>query len=139
ASYSVVAADQGSTLRVAVTATNSGGSTTATSAATGVVPAPATAPANTSPPTIAGSAQDGLTLTASPGSWSGTTPITFGYQWRRCDSPGANCIDTAGATAGTYTLTTADVGSTLRVRVTASNTAGNATSDSGATAVVLGA
>lgn len=37
------------------------------------------------------------------------------YQWRRCDSAGASCVDIGGATASTYTLTVTDVGHTIRV------------------------
>jgi hypothetical protein len=40
---------------------------------------------------------------------------------------GANCSNIASATSTTYTLTSADVGSTLVVSVTATNTAGQAT------------
>ncbi len=34
----------------------------------------------TSPPTAAGIARDGEVLTAAPGSWNGTSTITYGYQ-----------------------------------------------------------
>src|SRR6266508_3497812 len=134
--YAVTSADVGSTLRVAVTATNSAGSATATSAATAVVQGAAAAPVNTSPPTISGTPQDGQTLTASPGSWSGTQPITYADQWQRCNSSGANCAPISGATSPTYAVTSADVGSTLRVAVTATNSAGSATATSAATTVV---
>ncbi len=95
-----------------------------------------TPPVNTSPPPVSGTPQDGQTLTASTGSWSGTQPITYGYQWQRCDSGGANCAPIAGATVSTYGVTSADVGSTLRVVVTATNSAGSASATSAATTVV---
>jgi Calcineurin-like phosphoesterase len=93
-------------------------------------------PANTSPPTISGSPVQGQTLTADPGSWSGTAPLAYAYQWRRCDAGGGSCSDIAGATATSYTLVAADVGSTIRVRVTATNSAGSAAASSEPTAVV---
>lgn len=93
------------------------------------------APANTSPPTIAGTAAQGQTLTASAGGWSGTGPV-MAYQWRRCDPSGVACADVAGATAKTYLVGAADVGSTIRVVVTGSNAAGSATAVSGRTTVV---
>ena len=95
-----------------------------------------TPPVNTSPPIISGTPQDGQTLSASTGSWSGTQPITYGYQWQRCDSGGANCVAIAGATGPTYLATSADVGRTLRVVVTATNSAGSAGATSAATTVV---
>ena len=63
---------------------------------------------------------------------------TFAYQWRRCDSGGGNCADISGATATTYTGTTADVGRTLRVVVTAGNRAGTTSATSAPSAIVAG-
>jgi hypothetical protein len=97
---------------------------------------PQAAPVNTSPPTISGTATKGQTLVAGTGSWSGTTPISFAFQWRRCDSAGANCTSIAAATNTTYVLQSADVGSRLRVLVTASNADGTASALPDATAVV---
>src|SRR5207245_2564792 len=77
-------------------------------------------PVNISPPTISGTAQEGQTLTANPGTWT-NNPTSFSYQWQRCDSVGANCSAIAPATTSSYALTESDVGNTLRVSVTATN------------------
>jgi uncharacterized delta-60 repeat protein len=98
--------------------------------------APGMAPTNSSPPTILGTATEGQTLTVNPGTWSGSETITRSYQWRRCDSAGANCIDIASATGTTYTLTAADVGRAIRVVETAMNAYGGGSADSAATAAV---
>lgn len=104
----------------------------------GSAPSPpgGTAPTNSSPPAISGIATDGQELRVIPGEWSGSTPITHSYQWRRCDSAGANCVDIASATGTSYTLTAADVGRTIGVRETATNTYGAGWADSAATAAV---
>jgi hypothetical protein len=117
----------GSTLRVAVTATNSAGSAgPVNSAATAVVVAASSPPVNVSVPVVSGSAVSGQVLSASPGSWSGSPAPSFGYQWLRCDGVGANCVSVVGATSSSFVLTVSDVGSTLRVAVTATNSAGSA-------------
>jgi thermitase len=93
-------------------------------------------PANTSPPTISGIAQVGQTLSAASGSWS-ESPSGYAYQWQRCNSSGLSCAAVGGATAQTYALSAADLSSTMRVAVTASNSAGSsAPASSAATAVV---
>jgi len=96
----------------------------------------AQAPVSGTAPSIAGIADKGQTLTASPGSWSGSMPITFAYQWRRCDDGGANCSDVSGATGQTYALGTDDVDKRMRVRVAATNADGTSNALSEATAKV---
>ena len=64
------------------------------------------------------------TPSTDPGTWSGTQPIGFAYQWRRCDTGGGGCVDIAGATSASYLLVVADARATVRVLVTASNVAG---------------
>src|SRR5581483_11093920 len=60
-------------------------------------------------------------------------------QWRRCDSNGANCANIAGASGTQYTITSTDVGSTLRMRITASNVGGSTVADSAPSALVVAA
>ena len=127
--------DVGATLRVIVTATNSAGSAAA-SEATAVVAA--LAPSDTVAPSIAGEAKDGQTLTASVGEWAGTPTISYSYQWESCSSLGEGCLPVAGATDASYSLVDRDVGTTLRVVVTATNSAGQASAASSATSAVSG-
>jgi hypothetical protein len=142
ATYKLGSGDVGTTLRVTVTATNKNGPGTATSSQTGVVAPPPAAPtpppSNTALPQVSGTAQAGQTLSASTGSWSGS-PTSYGYQWQRCDSSGGSCAAVAGAAASTYPLASADVGATMRVLVSATNTAGTATALSAQTGVVSAA
>jgi len=138
----VDAGDVGSTLRVQVTATNTAGSNNATSAVTAVVTASgggsggSGAPSNSSPPAVTGSAVQGQTLTATTGTWAGKTPITFTDQWYRCDANGNNCVAIPGETGPTRVVDSGDVGSRLKVRITAKNSAGTTTADSAPTSVV---
>jgi hypothetical protein len=133
-SYAPVTGDVGFTLRAQVTAVNADGQATATSDATATVAAQS-GPPNTSPPTISGTTTVGSTLTASPGTWTGTS-ITFAYQWLRCDTAGANCSPITNATTTTYVLANEDVGHTLRVAVTATDATGPRTVTSAQTATV---
>lgn len=133
--YAIPAGDVGHSLRVAVTATNGTGSGRVVSAPTAAI-LTASRPANTAPPAVSGTARQGSTLTTSDGSWSGNPPPTFHYGWLRCNSTGGSCTTISDAAARTYSLSSADVGATLRSIVVASNSAGDATATSSATAVI---
>jgi hypothetical protein len=121
-SYTLVDSDVGQTVRVVVTAANDVGSDTAASEPTAVIAgAP---PSNTDVPTITGNLQADAQVTTDNGSWSGTAPLSYTYQWQRCDDSG-ECDDIAGATDRTHTITSDDVGQALDVVVTATNAAGS--------------
>ncbi len=124
--YTMVAADVGDTDRVTVTATGSSGKASASSAATGVVAAGSGAPENSVAPSIEGSTSSGSTLTAQPGLWFGEEPLSYSYQWEECNASGESCAGISGATSQTYVLGSGEVGSTVRVSVTAKNSQGSA-------------
>lgn len=139
-SYTVANADVGKTIRVRVNASNADGGSEAISGPTAVVTASAP-PTRVSDPVVSGSPVAEQTLTSTSGGWAGTAPITFAYQWVRCGSgggasDGSNCQFVSGATGSSYKLGSADVGFRMRVRVTASNSAGSLTIASNATSTV---
>ncbi|MEP6976558.1 MAG: hypothetical protein ABI948_00740 [Thermoleophilia bacterium] len=147
--YTTTQQDAGSRLRVAVTATNydcnAPGtecrfvSVSAYSGQTPVVANPVVVvakPASTAPPTITGIASEREVLTAADGAWSGPGPITTARQWLRCDTAGNGCANIPGATAATYTVAPADVGLTIRVTASATNSGGTSSALSAPTAVV---
>jgi alpha-tubulin suppressor-like RCC1 family protein len=135
--YKLIESEVNSTLRLTVTGKNTLGSATATSEQTEVVGSVGP-PANTSRPLINGTSRQGESLTARNGNWSGSRPLTYYYRWERCNSAGEGCIPIEGATKPAYTTASADLGSTLRVKVTAKNSLSSAGSVSAQTGVVAG-
>ena len=98
--YTLTAADVGHQVLVSVEATNSAGSAQSTSAPPAAGgPVAADPPQSTTAPVVSGVAEDGATLAAGSGGWTGTEPLTFAYQRQCCDTDGANCTDIAGETA----------------------------------------
>jgi hypothetical protein len=85
---------------------------------------------------IQGSAVVGQTLSATFDA-AGDPVTAIEYHWRRCkaDKPD-DCADIKDAKAATYTVTSADLGFRLRVRVKVRNQAGDAEDTSFPTAVV---
>ncbi len=132
----LASSDVGHTLRVLVKATNAGGAGEAASAATATVAAdPPPAPTNTALPVLSGTAEEGQTLSASKGTWTGS-PTSYAYQWEDCNASGASCSAISGATGSTRVLAASDVGHTLRLVVKAANAGGTGEATSEATAVV---
>jgi hypothetical protein len=135
--YKFTSADQGNAARVTVIAANADGSNSATSAATArIAAAAASGPVNTAPPTVTGDGSAGGTLTANPGSWNGVAPITFKYQWLICGTDGNACHDISSATAQSYQPAKSDVGNTIRVKVTATDSSGSTDTTSVPTALI---
>ena len=145
-SYVVGAADAYHQLEVIVTAADANGSTGATSPSSGVVldangyasPPPGPALPNGSAPTISGPAREGATLTAATGAWT-NGPLSYAYQWQRCDAAGLGCAPIAAASAPSYTLVAADAYARVRVLVRATGPGGTSDATSDATRVIANA
>ena len=124
--YTLVAADEGNTIKVKVSfADGAGNEESLTSAATATVAARPNTPA-TGGPTIGGTAQVGETLTADTsniGDADGLTNVTYSYQWVRSD--GSTDTDIQDATGSTHTLVDADEGKTIKVQVSFTDDADN--------------
>ncbi len=135
--FVLTAAQLGKTIRANVTAENDAGSSSATSEVTAVVAPAEVAPVSTGGPTITGSGQDGQTLTASNGTWTSYVPPSFSYQWQSCNSGGSECQAIEGATQEQYVVDSGDLGTTLRVIVTAENPSGTEAARSAPTEEVI--
>src|SRR4051812_3790544 len=75
-------------------------------------------PVNTGEPTISGTAQEGETLTATSGTWTSASTISYAYQWRRCNAQGNGCSNIGGADTSSYLVRGGGVGGTPRGRGT---------------------
>jgi len=140
--YKVTAADVTHVLTVKVTAFNAEGSGTATSSPTGIV-ASASGPLPVALPTLTGSVIIGKQLSVSNGIWT-PSASSYAVQWQRCGSGAASatasgltytatgaaigCLNVAGATSPTYSITANDLNHRIRVVVTAAISTGDAAS-----------
>ncbi len=107
--FTITAAQLGSTITVAVTGTETGYATaTVESAATATIVGSTFTTIGT--PTITGTPVVGGTLTAGTGTWA-PTPDSYSYQWK------ANGTAISGATASTYVAAASVVGQTITVTV----------------------
>ena len=134
-SYTVALADIGHTLKVKVTAKNVAGSAGAESTATAEVNG--VPPSNVIVPLIVAAPISGIAATATEGTWTGTEPITYAFQWVHCNNKGTECSEIAGATKNQYTPIVAEVGKELKVKVTAKNVAGSVAKESAATIPIV--
>jgi len=138
--YTPTTSDIGKRLRIAVKAENSQGKLTRYSAASAVV---VSLPVLSKAPTVSGTTTVGKKLTAKPGTWSGTTPISYAYQWYACTSKVAASATLSGtctaiplATSSTFTLAASQRTKYVMVRVTATNSVDTAVHYSAATNAV---
>ena len=126
--HTLVAADLGTTVKVTVSFTDDASNPeTLTSTATVAVSAAPNTPA-TGAPTITGTAQVGQTLTAGTTAImdaEGLTTPSYTYQWIRVATDNSE-TNIASATASTYTLVDADLGTTIKVKVSFTDDASNA-------------
>ena len=144
--YILTTSEMGKIIKVRVSFTDDAGNEeTLTSTATGTV-SPAVQPqtANSSAtgvPTVTGTAQVGETLsvdTSGIADADGLTNVSYSYQWVAND--GGTDADISSETDATYTLVAADVGDTIKVKVTFTDDAGNEEAlTSGATDAVAAA
>ncbi len=84
------------------------------------------APRNSTRPAIKIRSRAKRKLVVERGLWSGIVPITYRYQWKRCNRSAGRCRTIRGATHLAYRPSRRDVGRRLRVMVTASNAVGTA-------------
>jgi hypothetical protein len=126
--YTPVADDAGTSVGCVVTATDSAGATTKSSATVVVGGTTISGPVNVTRPTVSGTAMVGSTLTCAPGTWTGTA-LTYTYRWKR------DGTTISGAVASTYEIVARDAGTTLTCVVTATNSLAAADAASAGTLV----
>ena len=140
ATYTLTADERGKKVKVEVRFVDIlGGEETRTSAPTATLAGTPNIPA-TGAPTITGTAQVGQTLTAvTTGIMDadGLTTPTYTYQWIRVD--GTDEEDISGENSSTYTLVDADLGKTIKVKVSFTDDASNAETLTSAATVTVAA
>jgi hypothetical protein len=130
--YTIPDGDSDNTIAVEETATNAGGtSSPVASPVTATIgefngERGAFAPTSDLAPVVTGVGTVGQTLEGFSGAWQGTPTLAYVYEWQLCSSPDS-CATVENiptdATSTTFTLTSADVGDSVRVVVGATNSA----------------
>jgi hypothetical protein len=136
--YTAVAGDIGHTLLAAVTGTAGVAQQVVLSLPTAPVQQ-VIGPSLAARPSVAGTLQQGKRLTARTGTWLGSGPITYAFQWYRCDASAGHCTSVRGATKASYLQVARDGGGSLGVTVRASDSTGTATAYAPVAGVVAGA
>jgi hypothetical protein len=95
----------------------------------GAGPGPPPWPENSVPPVISGAGTVGSVLSCTTGAWT-NSPTGYAYRWQR------NGVNIAGATSSTYTVASADAGTSITCDVTASNASGSTVAGSNAISVL---
>jgi hypothetical protein len=131
-----VADDVAETIGLTVVASNATATTAAYASLAGPIAPRTSTFVSTIRPELVGSIALGQTVGTTPGIWS-TTPTALAYQWLRCNRNGRTCTPITSGTSASYTITSADAGHTLVVRVTATADSLTATTLSRATTPVL--
>jgi hypothetical protein len=111
ATYTLVAADAGKTVGLAVKATDSAGATTAYASLVGPIAPTTSTLYATAQPKITGTPAQGATLQVDNGTWNATAQ--YAYSWQRCNVNGRICLPIANATTASYQATVDDVGHAL--------------------------
>ncbi|MEI8080270.1 MAG: fibronectin type III domain-containing protein [Actinomycetes bacterium] len=123
--YTLTGLSASTTYYFRVTATNSAG---APVSGTVLSFTTAYAPSNTVAPVLSGTPTAGSTLTTTTGTWIGSPTPEISYQWQSCTT--SDCVGgtvtSIGTNVATYTVTGAEVGNYVRVKVTGTNTVGSA-------------
>jgi uncharacterized repeat protein (TIGR02543 family) len=120
-----------------VTATNIIGTSDSSTATSVVSPANLVSPTADQILTPSGETTVGSVLTASVQFGGSPTP-TVTYVWERCATATTSCTTIVGATADTYTTTSADIDFDIRYKATGTNTGGTATGTSLTSAKITG-
>ncbi len=120
--YPLTKADEGHEVWCIVKATNAEGTAEAESfnSVEFGKPPQEVAPESQVAPKASGEARVGASLSCSEGTWSGTTPITYSYNWLRDKEAIKSAISSS------YTVQEGDAGHSLSCKVTAKNGAGEA-------------
>jgi len=119
--YQLTSADSGKFIAATRIATSTAGTVTFYSAST--TTAVGMAPANTALPTIAGSPAVNQSLSATPGTWSGSPSPRLSYQWVSCTNNTStdSCTNIEGATRTSIRLSANEIGRYIRIKETGTN------------------